>query len=145
VDEPRGSAGKARHQLILPPRDHYPFVTHTVLQQILLRRYRVTPQQVRDVHFLQVIDTHPAVGQIHEAGDTAYVQRQGFEKSENFAPTRARSRGDCEQYFLRPGFLDHPLDMFRLIYLKPGDDPHGDTAVVIDERHRLHAAPHTQG
>ncbi|MCY1424994.1 hypothetical protein D9M71_407700 [compost metagenome] len=56
-----------------------------MFEQISLGRDGVTPEQVGNVYFLDIVDLYPATGQIHETRDATNVQRKAFEKPENLA------------------------------------------------------------
>ncbi|MCY1352528.1 hypothetical protein D9M69_388330 [compost metagenome] len=153
VLEQQQSCGLARQDLATQLRTdrttstgyQYGLTTNATLEQLLLRRNRITSEQVNDVHFLDVINLHSPTGQIHKTRHTAHMQRKLFQVLQHLTPTRAGGRGDRQQDLLRPRFLDHLLNVLGLEHPQPGDYPIGNTAVVIDERHRTHRAPHTQG
>ncbi|MCY1461561.1 hypothetical protein D3C87_2115300 [compost metagenome] len=66
-----------------------------MLQQITLGRNSVTPQQVGNVYFLNVIDFDPATSQVHESGNASNMERKTFEETKNFATPATTSRRNC--------------------------------------------------
>ncbi|MCY1441403.1 hypothetical protein D9M71_577170 [compost metagenome] len=127
------------------PRDHHRLPTYAVLQQLLARSHRIAAEQVGNIHFLDIVHPHPAVGQVDEAGNAAHMQRIRFQQTKDFATPGARSRRNCQQDFLRSGFLDHLLDVLGLVGSQPRNNPPGNLVIIVDERHRPHGTPSAQG
>ncbi|MNZ53187.1 hypothetical protein D3C78_710580 [compost metagenome] len=123
---------------------HHHLAADAALEQLALRFHRVAAEQVGDIHLLQVGDLDPAVGQIHEARHRAHMHRQRLEHLENLAAAGARGGRNRQENLLRPGFLEHPLDMPRAVHRQPGNHPLGQVAVIVDEGHRTHGAVHAQ-
>ncbi|MNN75070.1 hypothetical protein D3C81_1913380 [compost metagenome] len=57
------------------PRDHHRLPTYAVLQQLLAWSHRIAAEQVGNIHFLDIVHPHPAVGQVDEAGNASHMQR----------------------------------------------------------------------
>lgn len=126
------------------PSHHHHLTADAPFQQLLARCDAVAPQQVSDVHLLQVVHLDPAAGQVHEAGHAAHVQRERLQGLENLSapgPSGGRNR---QENLLRARLVDHLADMLGGIDPQTGDDPVGDLLVVIDERHRTHRPTETQ-
>src|SRR5690606_4826300 len=70
--------------------DHHYFVADALLEQRLLRRHRITPEQIRDIDFLNVLNLNPTTGQVHEAGHTANMQGKMLQRLQYFAPSGTR-------------------------------------------------------
>ncbi len=116
-----------------------------MFEQLLARLDRVTPEEVGDVHFLDVVYPHPAVRQLDESRHASHVDRVGLEQAENFAAASARRRGNRQQHFLHAGFVDHLLDMLGLVDAQASNDTVGYLVIVIDESDRTHRATEAQG
>ncbi len=126
------------------PGHHHHLTADAPFQQLLARCDAVAPQQVSDVHLLQVVHLDPAAGQVHEAGHAAHVQRERLQGLENLSapgPSGGRNR---QENLLRARLVDHLADMLGGIDPQTGDDPVGDLLVIIDERHRTHRPTETQ-
>ncbi|MOA09117.1 hypothetical protein D3C78_1289250 [compost metagenome] len=65
------------------PRDHHYLPAYTVLQQFLARGHWIAPEQVGDVHFLDIVHPHTTVGQVDEAGNAAHMQRIRLEQAKD--------------------------------------------------------------
>ncbi|PAV69477.1 hypothetical protein WR25_25699 [Diploscapter pachys] len=77
-------AGQFRSDGATRTGDHDPLPGHAALEQLTLGRYRVTSEQVGDIHFLQVVHFDPTTGQVHEPRNTAHMHRQALEVAEDF-------------------------------------------------------------
>ncbi|MCY1422605.1 hypothetical protein D9M71_382940 [compost metagenome] len=73
------------------------------------------------------------------------MERIPFQGRQNFAPTNPRRRRNCQKHFLCPGLIDQLLDMLGLVDLQASDGTSGDAVVIVDESHRPHGSPHSQG
>ncbi|MNH09914.1 hypothetical protein D3C79_693760 [compost metagenome] len=63
---------------------------NAALQEVSLGRHCIPPQQVANVDLLNIIDFHPAAGQVHDARHTADMERIAFQEVENLPATGAR-------------------------------------------------------
>src|SRR5690606_8185309 len=54
----------------------YRLATNAALEQLHLRRHGIPPEQVGDIHFLNVFDPDLAAGQIHEVRNRTDMQRE---------------------------------------------------------------------
>ncbi|MCY1524827.1 hypothetical protein D9M68_597810 [compost metagenome] len=116
--------------------NQYRLLLDATLEQLSLRRYGIAPEQVGNINFLQIVDLDLATGQVHDPWYRTDMQRIGFEHSQHFTTTPARSRWNGQQHLARCGLIDQLLDVLGLVYLQPGDDPPGNGRIVIDKRHR---------
>ncbi|CRP55877.1 hypothetical protein PAERUG_P18_London_17_VIM_2_04_10_03768 [Pseudomonas aeruginosa] len=126
------------------PGHHHHLATDATLEQLLARRHAVAPEQIGDVHLLQVVHLDPAAGQVHEAGHAAHVERERLQGLENLSAPGPGGGRNGQENLLRARLVDHLADMLGGIDPQAGNDPVGDLLVVIDERHRTHRPTETQ-
>ena len=66
-------------------------------EQLRIRRHRIAPEQVADIHIAQLIDARLAGDDVGQIRQRLHVHAQRLERSEDLAPPPARGRRHGEQ------------------------------------------------
>lgn len=107
-------------------------------------RHRIAPQQVSNVDFLNILDSHPATGQIGEIRHAADMQRKTLEQIEDFPAPGPGGGWQGQQDLLRTGDVDHFLNVLGFIDMQTRDRTVSDTGIIVDESHGAHDLAHAQ-
>ncbi|MNO65465.1 hypothetical protein D3C76_562240 [compost metagenome] len=137
-------AAKLRSDRSTCPRHQHDLAPDAMLEQIALRRHGIAPEQVRNIHFLNVVNFYTTARQIHKAGNTSDMQWKAFQVPQYFTTPPAICRRDGQKDFLSPGNIDHLLNMLGLVNVQSRNDPVSNTGIVIDKRDRSHQSSHAK-
>ncbi|MNE75178.1 hypothetical protein D3C80_1713100 [compost metagenome] len=112
------------------------------MQQFFVGRHGVAAQQVFDVEFAQILYVYPALGNVDQIGQGAYMQLQVqlLDLLDDFGATRAAYRGQGQQQVGDAVFLHQFLQLGRWVDAQAVECAAAQVRPVIDKSAHHHLA-----